>query len=164
VRFLSGGMKILVIDDDPFTLDALVDILHEMAFVETAVGGHLGVEAAFESQPDLILCDVAMPDLDGIEVCRRLSFDPRTSHIPIVCVSGGVGEAEEIQALSAGAVDYIKKPLNPRLVRARVKIHLDCVVKTAGLGDGPEGQPDRNFQSALFRRKIGARVGSTQAK
>jgi diguanylate cyclase (GGDEF)-like protein len=131
VRFLSGGMKILAIDDDPFTLDALVDILHEMAFVETAVGGRLGVEAAFESQPDLILCDVTMPDLDSIEVCRRLSFDPRTSHIPIVCISGGVREAEEIQALSAGAVDYIKKPLNPQLVRARVKIHLDCVVKTA---------------------------------
>lgn len=131
MRFRSGSMRILAIDDDSFILKALADILDGMALVETAVGGRLGVEAALESRPDLILCDVMMPDLDGIEVCRRLRSDPRTSHIPIVCVSGGVGEAEEIRALSAGAVDYIKKPLSPPLVRARVKVHLNSVANTA---------------------------------
>jgi len=124
-------------------------MLDGMASVATALGGRLGVEVASESQPDLILCDVMMPDVDGIEVCRRLRSDPRTSHIPIVCISAGLGEAEEIQALSAGAVDYIKKPLSLPLVRARVKIHLDSVVKTAQLWE----MARRDSLTGIFNRR-----------
>lgn len=126
-----GSMRILAIDDDPLTLELLTVILSDLAQVEVAHGGRQGVDAALDNPPDLVLCDVTMPDVDGIEVCRRLQRDARTSQLPIVCVSAGVGEAEEIQALSAGAIDYIKKPLSIPLTRAKVKAHLDSAFKSA---------------------------------
>jgi diguanylate cyclase (GGDEF)-like protein len=145
----SGKLKILAIDDDPFIVEALALMLDGMADIETAVGGLLGIEAALDGKPDLILCDVVMPRVDGLEVCRRLRLDPRTSHIPVVCVSGSVGEAEEIQALSAGAVDYIKKPLSAPLVRARVQVHLDSVAKSALVWDLAR----RDSLTGIFNRR-----------
>jgi len=126
-----GIMRILAIDDDPLTLEFLTVILGDFAQIDVALGGEQGVAAALDNPPDLVLCDVAMPEVDGIEVCRRLRRDPSTAQVPIVCVSSGSGEAEEIEALSAGAVDYIKKPLSVPLTRARVKVHLDSAAKSA---------------------------------
>lgn len=126
-----GSMRILAIDDDPLTLELLKVILSDLAQVDVALGGKEGISAALDNPPDLVLCDVTMPEVDGIEVCRRLRHDPKTSQVPIVCVSAGAGEAEEIQALSAGAIDYIKKPLSVPLTRARVKVHLDSAFKSA---------------------------------
>jgi diguanylate cyclase (GGDEF)-like protein len=158
VGLRKGGMRILAIDDDSFALDTLADILGGMSLIETAVGGRLGIEAALESLPDLILCDVTMPEIDGIEVCRRLRLDPRTSHIPIMCVSGDMGEAEEIRAFAAGAVDCIKKPLRPALVRARIKVQLDCVAKTEralemARRDGLTGMFNRRYFDERLERE-----------
>jgi diguanylate cyclase (GGDEF)-like protein len=158
VGFKKGGMRILAIDDDSFALDTLADILGGMASIETAVGGRLGIEAALESLPDLIVCDVTMPDIDGIEVCRRLRLDSRTSDIPIVCVSGDMGEAEEVRAFTAGAVDCVKKPLSPALVRARIKVQLDCVAKTEralemARRDGLTGMFNRRYFDERLERE-----------
>lgn len=111
-------MRILVIDDDPSALELLAHILGDMAEIETALGGALGLAAAARILPDLILCDVVMPDVDGLTVCRHLKADLTTRSIPLLCISASVNEAEEIAALDAGAVDFIKKPISPLLARA----------------------------------------------
>ncbi|MCO6734768.1 response regulator, partial [Streptomyces sp. EL9] len=73
---------------------------------------------------DLILLDVMMPQLDGHEVLRRLQADPATAAIPVIFVTGQEGPDEEVTGLELGAVDFISKPINPVIVRARVRTQL----------------------------------------
>lgn len=124
-------MKILAIDDDAFTLAMIADALGDMATVICERGGERGLLTAAEHRPDLILCDVAMPGVDGHAVCRQLRADADTKHIPIVCVSGLETEADEIAALAAGALDFIRKPLSAPLLRAKVQAHLDRAAQSS---------------------------------
>lgn len=119
-----SGLKILAIDDDAFTLAMIADLLSDMASVFCECSGEQGLQTAAELQPDLILCDVAMPGLDGHAVCRQLRADADTKHISVVCVSSLETEADEIAALSSGALDFIRKPLSAPLLRAKVQAHL----------------------------------------
>jgi putative two-component system response regulator len=97
--------------------------------------------------PDLVLLDVMMPDLDGIEVCRRLKDDPRTRHIPVIFLTAMSKSEDERIGLEAGAVDYITKPISPPILLARVKTHLQ-------LKAGQDFLKDKNayLQSEVFRR------------
>lgn len=142
-------MRLLAIDNDPLTLELLAVILGDLAQVDVALGGRQGLTAALANPPDMVLCDVNMPEVDGIEVCRRLRRDPVTAHVPVVFISAGVEEAEEIQGLSAGAIDYIKKPLSIPLTRARVKAHLDAAALSARLWDLAR----RDTLTGMFNRR-----------
>lgn len=114
--------KILVIDDLPENVFMLQDRLeHEGYEVITAYNGSTGFEKALSELPDLILLDVMMPDITGIEVCRRLVNDPATKHIPIILVTAKSGADDTKEGLEAGAFDYIKKPFNRIELLARVK-------------------------------------------
>ncbi|MBF0294138.1 MAG: response regulator [Magnetococcales bacterium] len=116
---------ILIVDDAPENLDVLNHILRGEYMVRPALNGPTALRLALLApQPDLMLLDVNMPEMDGYEVCRRMKSDPRTSGIPILFVTGK-GEIEDrILGLESGADDYIVKPIHPHIVLLRVKHHL----------------------------------------
>lgn len=103
--------RILVIDEDELLRANLRRLLvlegHE---VREAQGGMIGVRMALEDPPDLVLCDLVMPDLDGLEVMRRLKQDSRTARVPFVAVTGSAAPAEVQRGLRLGADGYVTKP------------------------------------------------------
>ena len=114
--------KILVIDDLPENVFMLQDRLeHEGYEVITAYDGKSGIEKVRSERPDLILLDVMMPDITGIEVCKILVADKETAGIPIILVTAKSGADDTKEGLEAGAFDYIKKPFNRIDLVARVK-------------------------------------------
>jgi len=117
--------RILVVDDIPANIDVIVGFLKETYQIKAATSGEKGLKIINGKQPpDLILLDIMMPEMDGMEVCRRVKENPETQHIPIIFLTAK-SEVEDITTgLEAGAVDYITKPANPSVLRARVKTHL----------------------------------------
>lgn len=114
--------KILVVDDLPENVFMLQDRLeHEGFEVLTAYDGYAGIEKAKSDLPDLILLDVMMPGITGLEVCKILINDPITKDIPIILVTAKSGAEDIKEGLEAGALDYIKKPFNRIELLARVK-------------------------------------------
>ena len=114
--------RILVIDDLPENVFMLQDRLeHEGYEIITAYDGKGGIEKAQSELPDLILLDVMMPDINGIEVCKTLVNNKKTSDIPIILVTAKTGAEDTKDGLDAGAYDYIKKPFNKIELLARVK-------------------------------------------
>jgi len=117
--------KILVVDDERLYIDMLVELLQDSYKVVVAKDGEQAIRRAIEvPPPDLILLDCLMPGLDGLEVCRILKKTPETSKVPIIFLTIKSDVADEINGFSAGAVDYIRKPLSPPIVKARVSTHL----------------------------------------
>lgn len=113
--------KILIVDDLPENVFMLQDRLeHEGYQIITAYDGQTGIEKARNELPDLILLDVMMPGMTGIEVCKTLVKDKRTGSIPIILVTAKVGAEDTREGLEAGAFDYIKKPFNKIELLARV--------------------------------------------
>ena len=115
---------ILVIDDAPESIDVLRGLLSDEYQVRACIHGRAGLALAAEVQPDLILLDVMMPDMDGHEVCRALKRDMRTRSIPVIFCTTRSGVVDEASGLDLGAVDYITKPYVTELVRARVRTHI----------------------------------------
>jgi putative two-component system response regulator len=116
---------ILVVDDTPENIDILSDALRPLYRVKAALNGERALAIAHaQPRPDMILLDIMMSDMDGLEVCRRLKADPHTASIPIIFVTALAYGPHEEHGLSLGAVDYLTKPISPPIVRARVKTHL----------------------------------------
>lgn len=113
--------RVLVIDDLPENVFMLQDRLENEGYqVLTAYDGQTGIDKAFAELPDLILLDVMMPDITGLEVCKILVNDPKTKNIPIILVTAKSGAEDTKEGLEAGAFDYIKKPFNRIELMARV--------------------------------------------
>lgn len=117
---------ILVVDDEQNNLILLNRILTKAGYlVYPAISSELALIAAKKSAPDLILLDVKMPGLDGVEVCHRLKADPATQNIPVIFISANNDIDKKLQAFDAGGVDYLAKPFSHEEVLARVKLHLN---------------------------------------
>jgi len=125
VRHGRGGAtlsKILVIDDDPMAVRLIELSLSAAGFeVVTAASAMEGLRAVRTERPDLVLLDIMMPDMDGVEMCRHLRGHSDTAHIPIILLSAKTQLDDKIRGLRAGADDYITKPAEPREVIARVE-------------------------------------------
>ncbi len=132
---------VLLIDDELVNTKILSDILKGEYEVIFATSGEEGVHRAVESLPDIILLDVMMPGMDGYAVCSRLQQDTRTAGIPVVYVTALGSTAQEVKGLNTGAIDYITKPINGEIVKARVRNHLKFrrVVKAVAM-DEPEDE------------------------
>lgn len=116
---------ILVIDDEKSIRNMLESALTEEGYsVLSAFDGIDGYEKAKKHNPDLILLDIMMPDIDGFEVMQRLKRETKTANIPVIFLTAKVDGEERVTGLEAGAVDYITKPFYLREVIARIKIHL----------------------------------------
>jgi DNA-binding response OmpR family regulator len=113
---------ILVIDDLPENVFMLQDRLENEGYnILTAYDGKSGIEKARSDKPNLILLDIMMPGITGIEVCKILVNDDKTKHIPIILVTAKAGAEDTREGLEAGAFDYIKKPFNRVELLARVQ-------------------------------------------
>ncbi len=116
---------ILIVDDEPDNLHVLSNLLRANYRVKAAVTGRKAIEIAQEyPQPDLILLDVMMPEMNGYQVCEQLKSHPSTKKIPIIFITAKESAEDEQKGLEAGAVDYITKPINPPIVEARVRTHI----------------------------------------
>ncbi len=121
----SDKQIILVVDDMSANIEVAHHTLKDMYIVKIATSGARALNLAnVLPQPDLILLDVMMPEMDGYEVCRRLKSDPSTSDIPIIFLTGKTDAEDETRGLELGAIDYIHKPFVPLVVQARVRTHL----------------------------------------
>ncbi len=115
---------VLVVDDTKTNIDLLVYLLSDQYEVSVALDGESALEVAMQDQPDLILLDIMMPEMDGYETCRRLKMRAETRDIPVIFVTARKEVTDEAQGFALGAVDYITKPISPPVVRARVKTHI----------------------------------------
>jgi len=118
---------VLVVDDSVDNIKILMTILKSECKVVFAKSGLKAIELAKQHQPDLILLDVVMPEIDGYETCLRLKADEETSDIPIIFITGCDKTEDEVKGLTLGGVDYIMKPVVNEVVLARVKTHLELV-------------------------------------
>ncbi len=116
---------ILIVDDIHSNIDILSITLDDSYNIKSANSGEEALEIVkMEDKPDMILLDIMMPHMDGYEVIQRLKASKETSHIPVIFISAMQETVDETKGLSLGAADYITKPINPAVVRARVKTHL----------------------------------------
>ena len=147
---------ILVVDDEQAVLDLLVYNLRKAHYeVQTAVNGRQALELARQAAPDLILLDVMLPEIDGLDVCRELR---RTSKVPIILITARAEEIDRVVGLELGADDYVCKPFSMRELMARVKAVLRRTLPEetppAATFTGPGG-----LHLDLERREV--RVGDT---
>lgn len=123
--------RVLVVDDDYFFVDLVQDILSEESDVMYASNGAMALEIASQSQPDVILLDVMMPEIHGYEVCRRLKAHHETTSIPVIFLTS-LGEASSQKiGLGLGAVDYIAKPFDPAQLRILIRCQIErkCAIE-----------------------------------
>lgn len=114
--------KILVVEDEADLREVLsYNLTRDGYRVVTAENGAEGLRKARKEAPDLLLLDLMLPDLDGVEICRRLKKDPLTSTLPIIMVTAKSEEPDVVLGLGVGADDYVAKPFSPRTLLARVK-------------------------------------------
>jgi len=116
----KSHFKILIIDDTPANLQLLGQVLNQDYIIQIATSGKKGLAIAANDQPDLILLDIMMPEMDGFEVCERLKQDNKLAHIPVIFITALNDAATEVKCLSVGAVDFINKPINIKLARLRI--------------------------------------------
>jgi diguanylate cyclase (GGDEF)-like protein len=140
--------RILVIDDEKSNLMVLNRILSPEYTVFTAKTGKEGLERAIADQPDLILLDIVMPDLNGFDVLTTFKKTPETMKIPVIVITGLSDETDEERGFLLGAVDYITKPFKNPIVLARVRTHIQIVhqirtIEQLGLIDGLTNVPNR---------------------
>ncbi len=132
-----AGERILVVDDAEGVRKLLRSSLAREGFATRFAGsGEEGLEAVRRESPDLIVLDLMLPAMDGLEVCRRLKADPRTRAIPVIMLTGRGEEADVIRGLEMGADDYMVKPFSPRVLIARLRAVLRR--RSEELGDEPE--------------------------
>ncbi len=124
--------KILVVDDEEDILELLrFNLSREGCQVFCASSGEEALRLVRSEIPDLIVLDLMLPGIDGLEVTRRLKSDPNTKHLPIVMLTAKGEEADIVTGLELGADDYVAKPFSPRILVARVKAVLRRKVKEA---------------------------------
>jgi phosphate regulon transcriptional regulator PhoB len=117
--------KILVVDDEPDALELIQYNLKAAGYdVVTAADGEEALKKARTTHPSLVILDVMLPEVDGLEVCKTLRREPTTSAIPIIMLTAKAGEIDRVLGLELGADDYVTKPFSPRELVLRVKAML----------------------------------------
>ena len=121
--------NILIIEDEEDIVELIKYNLVKTGYgVSQALSGERGLEAVSQKLPDLILLDIMLPGLGGLEVCKLLRSSPKTQHVPIIMVSAKGAEGDVVNGLELGADDYITKPFSPKVLLARV----DAVLRRKG--------------------------------
>lgn len=153
---------LLLIDDNQDILDYLKDILSDSYTILMAIDGDEGFKIASTEIPDLIVSDVMMPGKDGITLCKELKHQIITSHIPVILLTARSSTVFEIQGLQTGADDYITKPFNPTIIKARIASLLENRKKIRALllnkiqfePTVTEIEKDTNTESAFIQKAI----------
>jgi two-component system KDP operon response regulator KdpE len=125
-------VRILIVDDEPSILAAMGPMLRSRGYeVSTAMSGHAALEVVERTDPDLIVLDLGLPDIDGVEVCRLIR-DGRAT--PIIVLSARGAERDKVSALDAGADDYVTKPFGAEELLARIRVALRRIEAAPGAG------------------------------
>jgi DNA-binding response OmpR family regulator len=122
-----GRDRILVVDDQAMNLDLLVGILEPDYEVSAALTGEEALDLVPRLAPDLVLLDVRLPGIDGFEVCRRLKTEPGWGDPGVIFLTALNDDDDQGRGLELGAADFITKPFNPSLVKARIRNYLSLV-------------------------------------
>ena len=131
----APGPTVLVVDDERLIRTMLVDILEAQGFTcRTASNGEEALTACAEAQPDLILTDIMMPVMDGIEACRRLKANPAWAAIPVIALTTRSDPGSVLRMLDAGSLMYLTKPIAPERLVAAIRL---------ALGTSNPGDPSR---------------------
>jgi len=119
--------KVLVVDDDPEIVTFLSTLL-ELEGIESSVAtsAAAALEQLQQGRPDLVLLDIAMPDRDGIDLCKELKRDPRLAEVPVFVVSARPGKDVVERALAAGAEEFIRKPFENAELISRIRVRLSA--------------------------------------
>ena len=149
---------ILIVDDVASNIQQLAQLLKDDYRVKVANSGDRALELA-DSQPDLILLDVVMPDMDGYEVCERLHGNETTKDIPVIFITGNAESEDEERGFEMGAVDYITKPFHPAIVKARVRTHIKIrqqynLIQHQALHDQLTGIYNRHYLLDVVEKKM----------
>ena len=147
---------VLIIEDDPHTTELVrLYLSHDGHKVESAATGPEGLAKAKEMEPDLVVLDLMLPGLDGLEICRELRAE---SDVPIVMLTARVEEEDMLDGMGYGADDYVTKPFRPRELAARVK----AVLRRSGREDSEGGAALAHGPISLSLRDRTANVGDAQ--
>jgi putative two-component system response regulator len=118
-------LLVCVVDDEPVNIEILSNALKEEYNICVATNGESALKLIRRENPELVLLDVVMPGMNGIEVCRQLKAEEKTSKIPVIFVTALKDIESENSAFEAGGADFISKPISPTVVKARVGHILD---------------------------------------
>jgi len=123
---IDDRAKILIVDDEPFNVDALEQELEDLGHeTVSAADGREALEQVIAEQPDVILLDILMPELDGFQVLEHLKADEKLRHIPVIVISALDDIRNVVRGIEMGAEDYLPKPFDPVLLRARINACLE---------------------------------------
>lgn len=158
--------KILIVDDQATNILVLREIFREDCDVIMATSGEQALALAESQLPDLVLLDIVMNGTDGHEVCRQMQASALTRHIPIIFVTAKIDELDEVKGFELGAVDFITKPINPTIVKARAFTHLTLklqsdLLRRSALTDGLTGVSNRRKFDETFEQCWRESVRST---
>ncbi|MBV9172554.1 MAG: response regulator, partial [Chloroflexi bacterium] len=148
---LSEGARVLAVDDVPANVEVLESMLTPYGYdVTGALSANEALESISARLPDIVLVDVVMPGVDGLELCRTLRADPSTRFLPIILITAG-GERQRVQGLTAGADDFLVKPIDRGELLARVR----SLVRIKDYHDTMQRQAD---ELAAWNRRLETRV------
>ncbi|CAB5718453.1 Bacteriophytochrome cph2 [Delftia tsuruhatensis] len=156
---LPAAQKVLVVDDVPDNAAVIGHVIKDLCDLLVAHTGEEALALARQHQPDLILLDIRMPQMDGFEVCRRLKTDLETAHIPVIFLTALTEPHCEELGLNLGAVDFVTKPFRSPVLKARVRTHLQIAQQRQMLqllshSDGLTGVANRRFFGAQLAREF----------
>jgi diguanylate cyclase (GGDEF)-like protein len=149
---------VLVVDDEPSNIQAIFKVLGDDYKVLMATNSEQALRVCKKHIPDLILLDVMMPDVDGLETCRIIKEDPHIAHIPIIFVTSMQGASNEEKCWLAGAADFIHKPIVPMTLINRVKVHISQkhqadLLRSLAYKDGLTGIYNRRYFDHSLERQ-----------
>jgi two-component system sensor histidine kinase/response regulator len=126
---MANKANIMIVDDDSTNLMVLGRLLRDNGYsVEAATSGFMALELIDEYSPDLILLDVMMPEMDGYETCRRIKA--KLDSVPVLFISALDQIDDMVKGLNSGAIDYLLKPFNPKLLLSKISVYIDLKTKT----------------------------------
>lgn len=151
--------RLLVVDDDRNVIHLLAKVLREVGEVQFATSGKDALLRVAAVRPDLVLLDVHMPELDGFATCMALHARPDCSDLPVIFITSLSDPESETRALALGAVDFLHKPINPPVVRARVRTHLELQRKNEEVR-----QANRELEARVAERTTELREALARAQ
>ena len=123
---MNSQSKILIVDDEPFNVDYLEQELEDLNYITaTAINGQDALEKIVSESPDLVLLDIMMPIMDGFSVLEKVKADPAIRNIPIIVISANNDLQSVVKGIQLGAEDYLPKPFEPTLLKARIQSSLE---------------------------------------